>query len=86
MAIGNLVVLVITLGCGSLMIGTLYLEDWLQNEHEMGFLAGVTTHTHSAFVAIFKQLFCVFSLLLIQINATMSFYLFVLIGVYWFND
>ena len=60
MAIGNLVVLVITLGCGSLMIGTLYLEDWLQNEHEMGFLAGVTTHTVP--LSLFSSSSFVFSL------------------------
>ena len=41
MAAGNFAVFVITMVCGLLMIGTLFLEDWLENEYGMGFLAGV---------------------------------------------
>merc|ERR1711865_392503 len=61
--IANLAVVGITLVVGFAMIGTLQLEDWLQNEYQAGFLAGVV---NGCLVPTFKEMFKQLATLLVD--------------------
>jgi len=63
MAAGNFAVFVITMVCGLLMIGTLFLEDWLENEYGMGFLAGVV---NGIMVPTFTEMFKLLAVALVD--------------------